>query len=73
MHAEQVFNDFTLDRASDSSSLPMEGFQGRPGQDMILAEGMELNIRRDIEAKNIRKINEIIKVLNLIIKETEND
>jgi DNA-binding transcriptional MerR regulator len=38
-----------------------------------LAEGIELNIRRDVEAKNIKKIDEIIKVLNLIIKEIEND
>ncbi len=38
-----------------------------------IAEGIELNIRRDIEVKNIRKIDEIIKVINSIIKETEND
>lgn len=34
-----------------------------------ISEGIELNIRKDIELKNNKKINEIIKLLTLSIKE----
>jgi DNA-binding transcriptional MerR regulator len=66
----QVFNTFAANQATGSGILADEIVSRQAWARYKLAEGMELNIRRDVETKNIRKINEIIKVLNLIIKET---
>lgn len=38
-----------------------------------ISDGIELNIRRDIEEKNSKKISEIIKLLNISAEEIEND
>jgi len=71
--SEQVLNAFNVDQAPDNGIPAGEIVSRYAWARYKLAEGIELNIRRDVETKNIRKINEIIKVLNLILKETGDD
>jgi DNA-binding transcriptional MerR regulator len=64
--------DYSADR--ESGEIPSAGRLSRQvWAKYELAEGIELNIRRDIETKNIKKIDEIIKILNLITKEIKHD
>ncbi len=71
--AERVFHDFTLDRVSASSGSADEIISRKAWARYELTDGIELNIRKDIETRDARKIREIIKVLNLILKETDDD
>ena len=71
--SECAFNDFTLDRALCSSDHVVGKLSRQAWARYELADGIELSVRKDIEAMDVKKIREIIKVLNLILKETDDD
>ncbi len=71
--SERALSAFTDNLVSTSSGIADGQILRKAWARYELSEGIELNVRRDIEVKNTKKINEIIKILNLILKETGDD
>lgn len=51
--------------------LPFKENPRQPWVRYQIADGIELNIRRDIEEKDFKKINEILRIASLIAGETD--
>ncbi|MBN1298566.1 MAG: MerR family transcriptional regulator [Actinobacteria bacterium] len=69
---KEILSDNTSQKEKDLSMPQEEGYR-QVWAKYIISDGIELSVRKDIELKDIKKVNELIRILTLRAKEIEND